>query len=85
MHTLLSPEQRRRVEALAQEKGETCGVCGGVVLRCDEEAYSLPDGGYGVRLRCTNPADYEGHGGGGFGLAWNHSLSSEEARRVGLG
>ncbi len=87
MRTLLSPEQRRRVEALAQEKGETCGVCGGVVLRCGEEAYSLPGGGYGVRLRCTNPADDEDHAesGGGFGLAWDHSLSSEEARRVGLG
>ncbi len=86
MQKLLSPEQRRRVEELAQEKGETCGVCGGVVLRCDEDAYSYPGGGYGVRLRCTNPTDDQGHGGGGreFGLAWEYSLSSEEARRVGL-
>jgi hypothetical protein len=86
MRRLLSSEQRRHVEELAQEKGETCGVCGGVILRCDEDAYSYPGGGYGVRLRCTNPTDDEGHGGGGggFGLAWEYSLSSEEARRVDL-
>ncbi len=84
MRRLLSSEQRRHVEELAQEKGETCGVCGGVVLRCDEDAVSYPGGGYSVRLRCTNPTDDEEHAGGGFGLAWEYSLSSEEAQRVGL-
>ncbi len=83
MQKLLSPEQRRSVEELAREKGETCGVCGGVVLRCDEEAVSYEGGGYGVRLRCANPTDDEDHARG-FGLAWDHSLSPEEARRVGL-
>jgi len=38
MRRLLSSEQRRRVEELVQEKGETCGLCGNVVLRCDEDA-----------------------------------------------
>ena len=83
MRRLLSSEQRRHVEELAQEKGETCGLCGGVVLRCDEDAVSYPGGGYGVRLRCTNPAD-EDHAGGGFGVAWNYALTPEEAQRVGL-
>jgi hypothetical protein len=81
---LLSPEQRQRVAKLAQEKGETCGICGNVALRCDEDATSYPDGGYGVRLRCTNPTDDEDHAGG-FGLAWDYSLTSEGAQRVGLG
>ncbi len=65
-------------------KGETCGLCGGVVLRCDEDAVSYPGGGYGVRLRCTNLADEDHAGGGGYGLAWNYALSPEEAQRVGL-
>jgi hypothetical protein len=83
MRRLLSSEQRRRVEELAREKGETCGLCGNVVLRCDEDAAPYLGGGYSVRLRCTNPTDDEDHAGG-FGLAWDYSLTPEEAQRVGL-
>ena len=59
MRRALSAEQRRRVEELVQEKGETCGLCGNVVLRCEEDAAPYLGGGYSVRLRCTNPTDDE--------------------------
>ena len=83
MRRPLSAEQRRSVEELVQEKGETCGLCGNVVLRCDKDAAPYLGGGYSVRLRCTNPTDDEEHAGG-FGLAWDYSLTPEDAQRVGL-
>ena len=59
-------------------------LCGSVVLRCEEDAAPYLGGGYSVRLWCTNLTDDEEHAGGGFGLAWDYSLTPEEAQRVGL-
>lgn len=78
----LGPDQRRRVEDLARGKGVGCGLCGGSDLRCGGDAASYIGGGYSVQLWCTNTRA-EAHAGG-IGLVQDHSLTSDEARRVGL-
>jgi hypothetical protein len=82
MRRPLSPEQRQRVEELVLEKGERCSLCGNANLRCDEDAASYLGGGYSIRLLCTN-TDATAHVGG-IGLAWDYSITLDEARRVGL-
>jgi hypothetical protein len=78
----LSQEQRRRIESLVREKGETCGVCGNADLRSGEEAASFL-GGFNVELRCTNAFLAEDHAGG-IGLVWDYPITPDDARQVGL-
>ena len=79
----LTPEQRRSIEELVREKGERCGLCGNSDLRCGKDAAPYLGGGYSVQLRCTNGR--AGVHDGGIGLIWGYSITSDEARRVGLG
>jgi hypothetical protein len=79
----LTPEQRRSIEGLVLEKGERCGLCGNSDLRCGKDAAPYLGGGYSVQLRCTNGR--AGVHDGGIGLIWGYSITSDEARRVGLG
>ena len=78
----LTPEQRRSIEELVREKGERCGLCGNIDLRCGKAAAEV-GGGYSVQLRCTNGK--AGVHDGGIGLIWGYTITSDEARRVGLG
>ncbi|HEX2740312.1 MAG TPA: hypothetical protein VHM69_07675 [Rubrobacter sp.] len=78
----LTPEQRRSLEGLVREKGERCGLCGNSDLRCGKDAAEV-GGGYSVQLRCTNGK--AGVHDGGIGLIWGYTITSDEARRVGLG
>ena len=79
----LTPEQRRSVEELVREKGERCGLCGNSDLRCGKDAAPYLGDGYSVQLRCTNGR--AGVHAGGIGLIWGYLITSDEARRVGLG
>ena len=58
-------------------------VCGFTGLRCDEDAATFVDGGFNVRVLCTNTGAEAN--AGGFGLARYYSVTPDEARRVGLG
>jgi hypothetical protein len=78
----LTPEQRRSIEGLVPQKGERCGLCGNSDLRCGKDAAAYL-GGYSVQLRCINGR--AGVHDGGIGLIWGYSITSDEARRVGLG
>ena len=79
----LTPEQRRSIEGLVREKGERCGLCGNSDLRCGKDAAPYLGDGYSVQLRCTNGR--AGVHAGGIGLIWGYLITSDEARRVGLG
>jgi hypothetical protein len=67
---------------VTENKGSYAEVNGLENLRCDEDAASYLGGGYSVRLLRTN-TDATAHVGG-IGLAWDYSITPDEARRGGL-
>ena len=78
----LTPEQRRQVEEWLRLGNERCSLCGSGDLRCDEYASTYLAGGLALHLRCTN-SDAEAHAGG-IGQTWTHSITSGEARGIGI-
>ena len=78
----LTPEQRRQVEEWLRVGNERCSLCGSGDLRCDEYASIYLAGGLALHLRCTN-SDAEAHAGG-IGQTWTHSITSGEARSIGI-